>query len=175
MLIDIHTKNRNFGGFRFLKSIMSPYSVSNKPHMNLICIKDGRACSTNGSRIAVFDCGYDYYNGLYAITVCRTNIVQIAKSNFGTDRFPNYESIIDMDGYVLISDNEYHVDDSLSGYLIFDLAKNDIIVNPKLFEKLTGYWKVFIKKDAKKRRSNPIIFKTTMGEKIFAMMPLRSK
>ena len=84
MILDIVKGNPDLDGFRFCKKIMTPYSPSIRPHLCHVLISGGYCSSTDGSRAHSFKHDNNYDDGLYLITLCRMNLVQLVKTEYET-------------------------------------------------------------------------------------------
>lgn len=173
MLIDIYGNHPDLDGFRFCKKIMRQYHPDNKPHINHVCIKNGYAYATDGHRLNSFKCECHYTEGLYAITICRVNFVQIAKSQYGTSQYPKTEFLFDTDGYIELDRNRYF---NLNGIYycdaVYHLNRYGIKVNPKYVSDIGGDCKIIVTTDEKRFDSKSIIFLN--GKKRAAIMPMRT-
>lgn len=172
MIIDIQKNHPDLSGFRFCKKIMLQYAPYKRTHTTHLLISDGKCVSTDGKRIHLFEHDGLYGDGLYLVSICRINLVQIIKTDRPIKEFPKYESLISTNKYYKLDAGYSMGGPNLSG-TVFAINNTGACVNPQFISDLGSdeYFDVFITKEKDKIGHKPIILKS--GKKLAALMPMR--
>lgn len=150
---------------------MKQYSPESRPHQTHMQIAGGECVTTDGARLHLFTHKGKYEDGLYLITICRCNLVQLVKSDHPLNKFPKYKGILDTKNYYKL-DQTFTFDKYNFSLGVFFINREGVMINPYYLLDLGPYiFDVYITNDKEKLDSKALILQS--GNKTAAIMPIR--